>query len=278
MTDYQEKVFNILKYFDWFCKKNNISYCLVGGSVLGAVRHGGFIPWDDDIDVALPREDYNKLLKIIHHMDSPYFGDFPEFDDDFYLNFGKIYDSNTTVIEDNPCQLRRGVWIDVFPIDGAFPPGIMRNLHWKIIKYFKIVNYHKRVGFSLKSKSFLKKIAILSVYALFLPFSKKTMNYLFHKIASIKKIEKSDFVCNYFGRWGTKEFHKIETFFEFSVVKFNGKLYPAPKDKHRYLEALYGDYMKLPPVHQRVSGHDFVFVDLKNGYKKILKSPPLESE
>ena len=120
MNDLQKCQLNILKDFIKVCEKNNLRYYLVSGTCLGAVRHQGFIPWDDDIDVGMPREDYNKLITLQKDFNERYFIQTYKTDKKYLYNFAKIRDSETTYIENNfmTTQINHGVWLDVFPLDG----------------------------------------------------------------------------------------------------------------------------------------------------------------
>ena len=120
MNELQKCQLEILKEFIRICKDNNLQYYLVGGTCLGAVRHKGFIPWDDDIDVAMPRDDYDKFITLQDQMKKPYFIQTYKSDKNYIYNFAKVRDSSTTFVENFfACsQMNHGVWIDVFPLDG----------------------------------------------------------------------------------------------------------------------------------------------------------------
>lgn len=268
MNEFQRISFGILKDFDAFCKNNNIDYFIIGGTVLGAVRHQGFIPWDDDIDIGLLREDYNKLLKIIDKLPAPYIGEFPEFSRDFHLNFGKIYDSSTTVMTDTPFKQRRGVWIDVFPIDGVFKNKILRNIHFSLIFVVeKLISARRQLEHQCIKKKGWKKLILAFVGKSTRFLSLNSLTILMNFLLSIKSVEKSIYVGNLVGRWGrSKEVHLKKNILDFVFLPFEGSTFPAPSNPDEYLKKLYGNYMKLPPVDKRNSGHSFIEIDLKNSY------------
>lgn len=120
MNDLQKCQLEILKEFIRVCTKHHLQYYLVGGTCLGAVRHQGFIPWDDDIDVAMPRKDYDLFITMQDQMKPPYFIQTYRSDPNYIYNYAKVRDSSTTFIENYfAChQINHGVWIDVFPLDG----------------------------------------------------------------------------------------------------------------------------------------------------------------
>ena len=119
MTELQQELLKILKWFHGFCVENNLRYYADGGTMLGAVRHKGFIPWDDDVDVCMPREDYNKLISLSASLPKPYVLETPQSEaKDFLYAFSKIYNTDTTLIEKGKKNIKRGIYLDVFPLDG----------------------------------------------------------------------------------------------------------------------------------------------------------------
>ena len=120
MTEIQKKLLDMLVWFDGFCRANNLRYYALGGTLLGACRHQGFIPWDDDVDVGMPRPDYERLAElmgseihdgyVLETENSP--------DPKFCYFFSKLYDTSTTLQEDVATGLKRGLFLDVFPLDG----------------------------------------------------------------------------------------------------------------------------------------------------------------
>lgn len=121
MNDLQKCELEILKEFDRVCKMNNLNYSLGSGTMLGAVRHKGFIPWDDDIDVLMPANDYKKFCKIAPKAFSEKFFLQTSYTDSWYASFSKVRMNGTTAIEKGfeNCRFHQGVWIDIFPIVGV---------------------------------------------------------------------------------------------------------------------------------------------------------------
>ena len=137
MTDLQIKLLSMLDTFHKICIENNLSYYVVGGTALGAIRHKGFIPWDDDIDVGMPRDDYEKFKNLAKTL---YLSEY-EFEfsgkKDFTYTYGKMYDTTTTLIENNRYRICRGIFIDIFPIDGLgndYEEGLKHLRHVRKIK------------------------------------------------------------------------------------------------------------------------------------------------
>ena len=117
----QKRICMILSDFHDFCVENNLQYYAIGGTLLGAMRHHGFIPWDDDADVGMPREDFNRLCELLNgkKIKNQYLLESPLSPDKKYtFPYCKLYDTKTTLIENTRIKLVRGVYIDIFPLDG----------------------------------------------------------------------------------------------------------------------------------------------------------------
>lgn len=109
----------MLFWFHSFCEENEIRYYALGGTLLGALRHKGFIPWDDDVDIGVPRPDYEKLISLMKNNSERYVLESPNDNaDDFFYPYAKLYDTRTTAVEHNKYKTKRGIFLDIFPIDG----------------------------------------------------------------------------------------------------------------------------------------------------------------
>lgn len=266
MTEIQEKLLEMMKWFHNLCQEENLIYYAVGGTALGAVRHNGFIPWDDDIDVAMPRKDYDKLRLLAkkYRTTKKYTIEFPLEKDDAMYPFCKIYDTTTTLVENMRKKPKRGIYIDVFPLD-----GIGQTLEESLNNYKKIsrrINFlNTRICALRKGRKLYKNLAIVLARAIpeFVISTKK----LIKKINLMEKeYDNCEYIVNLFGAWGAKEISKKEWFGEPVICKFeDGEIF-IPQNAHEYLSRMYNDYMKLPPEEKRFSHHDYVFMDLKNPY------------
>ncbi len=244
----------ILKVLDKVCAEHSLRYYLAYGTLLGAVRHKGFIPWDDDIDLLMPRPDYEKLIGIMKKGALPQGYALGHIDDDSYIfPYAKIFKENTLVVEEKlkPPYRESMIWIDIFPMDGI-PQSerIQRSIFLKTIAlrkflYTAIVDSRKVHG--------IEKIATV----LLKPFSSLVGP---HRIA--KKIDRlskkigfaeSPFSGNI--AWGDGVFEKIDTasFLPSVPLTFEGEELPAPQNWNQHLQDLFGDYMQLPPEDKRES-------------------------
>ena len=246
----------ILDYIDKFCKKNKINYWIDCGTLLGAIRHSGYIPWDDDIDIGMLRDDYDKFLRLFNNEDSKYKLLAVENNNDYYFAFGKVVDTNTVLFEpDEETGIKTGVYIDVFVYDNAPDDDkLVKEMYDKRDYYnkFRIAQLYP----SLYDKtSFKKRIMrfFLNLYLKFLP-----KNYYTKKcIQNSKK-----YIYNNTKRVGNftsdaKIICDKHIFNSFIPVTFENKKYPAPVGYDEWLKAFYGDYMKLPPKEKQVSNHKF---------------------
>lgn len=120
MTELQAKLVNMLSWYHDFCEKHHLRYYIIAGTMLGAVRHGGFIPWDDDIDVGMPRRDYEKLRELCANQEkAQYMFEYPSKENKSYpFLWAKLFDTTTTIVEKQRDKVTRGIYIDVFPLDG----------------------------------------------------------------------------------------------------------------------------------------------------------------
>lgn len=249
----------MLKELDDFCKKNNLRYYLAGGTLLGAIRHKGFIPWDDDIDVCMPRKDYNFLIKkfinnkniklksnLLNNFDRPY---------------SRLVAVNTIIeFEFSKSENNKHLWIDILPVDGL--PESLEDVK----KIYKKCDFYRRIlaltdaklgkgetTFRKYSKYILKPLAKF--------YGKERCIKTIEQIASVNLYGNSKYVgivtC---GLYGIGE-RMLKAEFEKSVeVEFEGYKFPAFSCWDSYLTGLYGDYMQLPPVEKRKTHNITVYL------------------
>ena len=269
MTELQQKLLDILKWFNEICEENNLRYYLLGGTMLGAQRHGGFIPWDDDIDVGMPRSDYNKLAEILaKRNDEKYVLETPETEEkDFYYPFSKLYDTTTTLIENTKYKIKRGIYIDIFPIDGIgdSKEESMQNFKKITARYNLLLS---RIGGIRKGRSFYKNIAVAAMRIVpnFIINNKKLLRQLV-KECSKKSFDECRWIGNLVGAWRFKECMPKEYMGTPTKIMFEGLSVYGVENPDAYLTSIYGDWRKLPPKEKQVTHHDFITIDLKKSYK-----------
>lgn len=268
IQEYKAKVLDVLKYSMDFFKKHNINWYIACGSAIGTVRHKGFIPWDDDIDVYMPRPDYNHLISVRDEMkkdgyEMNYIGD-----DGYYLPFAKISSMNTTVIESKSHAFVLGCNIDVFPLDITNQGMMSFSTTWKNYFVRKGLLQAKYAPFDIAGR--LKAVKNGHNGAL-IGLALKPLT-LFGKKQKYKKAL-MQFEQNYYQEEGDRYVSFTENgmymfpkvwFDEFTMAPFEDVYVRLPKHYHEYLTYMYGDYMTPPPIEKRMINysHQKYYVNL----------------
>ena len=257
MHKIQEIAYEILIFFDEFCENNNLSYVLAGGTLLGAVRHNGFIPWDDDVDVLMPREDYEKFLSISsgwtgiyrtisnRNMHMPYFA------------FAKILDIRTILYEECYRPQELGVYIDVFPIDGLPDTDLDIDIKFSELERIKrkLTLCTQKIRVGKRPWMIFPKILIFPIARMI--YSAPQLVDQLERKAMANLYKDSKFVAFQVLGYGKKEIVPRELFENRIRHKFGERELWIPKDYHTYLTSLFGDYMELPPLDERNSHHAY---------------------
>lgn len=243
----------ILDEVDAFCREKKINYWVTAGTLLGAIRHKGYIPWDDDIDIGMLRSDYDKFILNFNNVSDKYKVYSYENDNTFYYPHAKVLDTQTVLYEPDKNGNKLSVNIDLFVYDEA------KNQQDANKRYFArdlYRTFHLQQNFKYVPKGNIFKC--LAVY--FVRFISKLFpkGYFMKKIVenSKKQIGKNlPYIAN-FTAW-SRFLCKKEIFTEFIEVEFEGRKYMAPKNYDTWLKCFYTDYMQLPPEEKRVSHHKF---------------------
>ena len=238
-----------------YCQSNKIKYSLAFGTLLGAIRHKGFLPWDDDVDIMLPREDYDRFVKNYRH---PHYKVVSLDTDSCYsLPFAKVQDTRTNIVENDEINGTTGIFIDIFPIDR------INDSQEKIESFFKKKKKLDKI-FTLKrvsvrhGRSFGKNLILIVSHILLLPFSARMIA---NKIVNTVKDYSQD-SSRFAGvliptDCKRKSICDSKVFSEYTTVDFEGFQFFAIKDYDKYMKQWYGDYMKLPPIEHQRTHHSF---------------------
>ena len=248
---------SILQYVHDFCEKNSIKYYLYYGSLLGAVRHDGYIPWDDDIDIAMCRDDYDRFINTFNRENNGYFAHALYADDSFCLQFCKIAKLNTSIKEDTDYGSKNiGINIDLFPLDSL--PSSINPLYEKLFYYLSSVLYAKLLPLRFVHGSFKQIFATVLYKALFFFISPRQIALMHQKIAAHwNLVDGSDCIADCLvGAHGVFPIFNSELF-KPVLHKFEGREFYIPCGYDSILRGYYGDYSVLPAPEFRVFKHGF---------------------
>ena len=257
LQEIKEVEFSLLKVFAAFCEENHIKYYLAHGTLLGAIRYQKFIPWDDDIDLLIPREDYNRLLTLYQDNDRYRLFAF-EKDQNYRYPFAKFSDMTTRKIEIGHAEgIERGLDLDLFPLD-AWNDDLekakkeARSLKRKM--FFLSLAKRDKPDSLHPVKRFVKGI-VMSVC--------KMLGYKYFVKSILKASYKAGQTgskylgCKAWCVYGERGIIPAEAFAETASVEFEGETFPAPGDYDLYLTCLFGDYLPEPPKEKQKTHHNF---------------------
>lgn len=256
----------MVKQFHIFCIDNNLNYYILGGTCLGAKRHKGFIPWDDDIDVGMLRKDYEKFYALRKKLPDNLELRFYKNTKGSPMHYIKLIDNTTTLIESRYPNYIEGLYIDVFPLDYASNGNTVKEEYrrWRKIWLLQgLIIYH---CMSTSPKGLVKKMVFL--------FSKILKLSALHSRLELEMTKKEDgeYYANFLGAWQKKEIISKDIFGIPTLYHFEDTQLFGPEKIDAYLRQLYDDYTVLPPIEKRVFKHDFLYLNLDLPYKEYLSS------
>ena len=259
VTAQEERVIQItmLKYIDKICRENKIDYFLIGGSLIGAIRHDGFIPWDDDIDIGLTKDNYDKLCAILSK-NNEYLLMNRTIQKDYVYPFSKLVDIRTSVIEKECRKIENyGVYVDIMPFYNVFSKNKVQCLNKikKVKRLKKILGYSTSTnpyGNSVMKNIFKSPIVFLAKLVGYKRILKLYDRYLIKNNKGDSKFMICGWPCYSYER---ELYYKedIQTTIEHTFEGFDVKI---PKGYHRVLTNLYGDYMTPPPIEKQIAIHN----------------------
>lgn len=253
-----EEIFDI-------CNRHNLRCSLVGGSAIGAVRHQGIIPWDDDIDLAMPRSDFERFCEICKkelpdHLFLQYFGT----EKNCAFIFAKVRKNNTFFPEyySRDIEMHQGVWVDIFIYDKVSDDPKVRQKENQKIQFLKNLLIVK-VGYKLPPNANLsKKLLYYPSKVLAAMVDQKKIQDKLTGLMSKHELEDTQYLVPYAGAYGfERELMPADIFEDLIDVEFDGYTFKLIKEYDFYLRSLYGDYMKMPPIEKRTGGNHFLDSD-----------------
>ena len=262
---YKEKLLVTFQFAIDFFEEHNLNYFCAFGTAIGAIRHHNMIPWDDDIDIMMPREDYNRLLTLKEKFLETKYRLVSLEDDGFYLPFAKIYDSSTTLWESRRYPFIIGVYIDIMPLD-------LTNLSpKKYIQYYK--KFHKNVvayqcslarpslsEFRYDVKHRYWGNIYWGIISMFYP--KCLRNRFKKRLLQNYFIGEGEKYISYSGVYGIREIYPKQWFSDYVLVPFSSFVVRCPIGYDQYLRQIYGNYMELPSIDKQVAHHGQYYINL----------------
>lgn len=265
------KLLEVMDVFHAFCKENGLTYYMLGGTMLGAYRHQGFIPWDDDIDIGMPRADYEKLLSLKESMPSGYGIRHHRFESGIPYAFAHFEDINTTYIEQRRSKdtYVGGVYLEIFPLDIAPAGKFSRLIKSYQVRFYKRILYGLILDYNQKKRTFPKALIIKAIRMLFnMDKTTKRLDNCIHKEEG-----NSGIYSNLLGHWCIRE-NILETVYGEPVsYSFEGRNYDGVAEPEQYLTCLYGkDYMTPPSEEEKEAGkHPAAYMNLELPYRLYKK-------
>lgn len=259
---------DLMKLFVRICEKHNLRYYMIGGTMLGAVRHKGFIPWDDDMDVGMPRPDYEKFLLLVRS-ELPEGYDFQDYrqTSDYIRGFSKIV--NTKVLVTNASFSKEAVlyaWLDIFPLDGMPKCWLARMARfWYITAwrfFFHASCYDTQVNLHRPSRPPMQRMLIKLIEITRIGTKLDSKKLLYHMDKDLRRLDYDacDYVVSMYGAYLIKEMMPKAFFGKGAMYDYEDDRFAGPELYDEFLRCLYGDYM-TPPAENARHEHNIVNVE-----------------
>lgn len=249
----------ILDFFAKLCEENNINYFLTYGTLLGAIRHKGFIPWDDDVDVAMLREDYEKLISLYKTMNGcKYQFICVENNSACMYPFGKIIDTDTILYERG---IKTGIYIDIFVYDNAPIDIAKRNKAFDKLDFYSHWRQYQ-LSMSQKPLSFKRICVLILRWIIYILLPRQYFTKRIVQSAKKYREKESNIVCSFtepYLRWVVEK----SLFTDLIYVEFEGKKYKAPRNYEKWLTIQYGDWRKIPSIEEQKLAHHNIIAYIK---------------
>ncbi len=263
-TEVQEIIWQIMKEILPVIEKYNLKYFILGGTLLGAVRHGGFIPWDDDIDIGMARKDYDRFLEIVSRELPPYLKLRTYWDEsDHHYYFSRVVDTRHELKRTgSTVERRENVWVDIFPLDGMPNNALVRRIHMLRLLYAR-ARFHmatfNRVNLKRPNRPLSERIIIKIVMLTGMGTHSDAKQWLDKIDALLRKysVEQSNWVANFMGQYKFKEMFPKDWYGEGTLYDFEDCQLMGPNNYDAVLTRQYGDYM-TPPQNKNAHAAEMV--------------------
>lgn len=276
---FKEKLHKAFRFTIDFFLKHNLAWFCAFGTCIGAVRHNDIIPWDDDIDIFMPRKDYEKLLLLKKEFIGTGYSVVSRNDENYCFPFSKIVDENTTIWEAPRYPFVLGVFIDVFPLDSSSLSGdeyksALKSFTHSSNRLFKCQTSYSFAELKYDIEKNYKGAILSGLQSLF--YSKRSVNKARKDFLVNEKVfysEDGENCISFSGYYGLREIYKREWFESYVEMPFHDYMVRVPQGYDEFLTQIYGDYMKLPPEEKRVTHHGHYYLNLTEriGIEEIKK-------
>ncbi len=268
LTPLQQKLLENLKWFHNFCLEHNLTYYVLGGTMLGAARHQGFIPWDDDVDVGMPVRDYLHFVELMQQRPTDkYLLESPANPGEgYWYPFAKLYDTSTTLIENTAAQIKRGIYIDVFPLEGMGDTPAQTRSNFRALAWRMNLLLARTAGIRQGRKWYKN---------LFVRIGRLLPNWLvnntklyaqIHHLTTQTDFDSKAYGGNPSGAWRLKEIMPRAIYGKPTLYPFENMQVFGVEKADEYLTHMYGNWHQLPPKEKQKTHHDFIAFDLHSSY------------
>ena len=268
LTPLQVRLLEIFRWFHDFCVEHNLHYYTLGGTMLGAARHQGFIPWDDDVDVGMPTQDYLRLIQLIQQNTSDYYVIESPINaaEGFWYPFTKLYDTSTTLVENTAEHIKRGIYIDIFPLEGMGNTAEETQRNYRKLERKLNLLLARTTGIRAGRKWYKNVFVYI---ARLLPnwlVNNKKLYAQIHQLSTQTDFDSKAYGGNPCGAWRLKEIMARDIYGKPTLYQFENIQVFGVEKPNEYLTHMYGNWRQLPPKEKQKTHHDFISFDLNKSY------------